>query len=107
MKSQFTPDSVSKLSDDELRIEVARKMWREAVDYRIRPKSIIGLFPSGKYLSRPDPLSPGGAFRLMVENKIDPMFVGETVRTVGVRSRPATLEGTARAICEAFVLMEK
>lgn len=111
MKSQFTPESVSNLSEDELRIEVARKMWPDG------PYAIIGnnIIISGEYRAFPDPLSPEGAFRLMVENKIDVSFeknsdyvMAESFRMwVGSVSHPATLECTARAICEAFVLMEK
>jgi hypothetical protein len=119
---KHTPETLSNLSDDELRLWVARTMWPKGDGHEYTDLSPciyasveLGDFNSA-YVSFPDPLSPEGAFRLMVDNKIDIMFCVDELSgehfvrpglTVSSNPNDATLEGTARAICEAYVLMKQ
>lgn len=113
-----TPESLSKLTDDELRLEVARKMWPDAPEVGIDDGVIYGLDEDedGCY-GFVNPLSPEGAFRLMVENRLYPtermgrgvvfVKVHFDTYTTSINDHTSTLEGTARAICEAYVLMKQ
>lgn len=117
--TKHTPESVANMTDDELRLEVARKMWPDRFNHHMGPWETIRAYCDITFVARcqfPDPLSPEGAFRLMVENKIDIMFCVDELSgehfvrpglTISSNPNAATLEGTARAICEAYVLMKQ
>ncbi len=121
-----TPESVSKLTDDELRLAVARKMFPDQGSYvlcagkehvvnevRIYNATSENDFGGLRGILK-DVLSPAGAFKLMVENKITVDIIGddcfayadlERLGCAAPKRHPATEHGTARAICEAFLLM--
>lgn len=117
--SKFTPESVSKLSDNELKREICLKQWPDLNDVQIDIGGMVyGRFPDRSYRKVGNPLAPTEAFCLMANNRIDiyhsEYAENECIVQAGDRDDPQTVTvehhasqvGTARAICELYLLME-
>jgi hypothetical protein len=109
-------ESLSNLTDDELRLEVAKKMWPDMLCHFLFSNFIHADNNGRDGKCFVDPISPEGAFRLMVGKKISVDMLDESSfayaqiqknTVVAAKWHPATLKETARAICEAYLLMER
>lgn len=116
--SKFTPETVGRLSDNELKIEVCLKQWPDLSDIQIDIGGMVyGRFADRCFRKVGNPLAPTEAFCLMANNRIDiyhsEYAENEYIVQAGDRDDPQTVTvehqasqvGTARAICELYLLM--